>query len=130
MNTLKAHLREMLYAMDEQVKMPRTRLHGGTWLEYDRVSCTMCAAGAWYAQHYGRRNIIDLSDYTGHIADTMRIMDFLRLFEIYEAYRRLYRREMEMKVPIEILKGNALRMDADWRASMDALLIWLTEQNL
>jgi len=130
MNTLKAHLREMLYAMDEQVKMPRTRLHGGTWMEYDRVSCTMCAAGAWYAQHHGRRNIIDLSDYTGHIADTMRIMNFLRIFSIYEAYRRLYGRELEMDVPYELEGGIAQRMDADWRASMEKLLIWLTEQNL
>jgi len=119
MNTLKAHLREMLYAMDEQVKMPRTRLHGGTWLDYNGVICTMCAAGAWFAQKFGRRNIVDISDNIGPIAESMRIMNFLRIFEIYEAYRRLYRREMEMKVPIEILKGNVHQMDPDWRASME-----------
>jgi len=130
MNTLRDHLREMLDSIDEQLKIPNTKLHGGCWMDYDGVKCTLCAAGAWYAQKFGRRNIVDISHNTGPVAESMRIMNSLRILEVRQAHERLYGRATILRVPYYIYQGNAQTMDVAWRASMEDLLIWLTEQNL
>jgi len=128
MNTLHEHLREMLYAIDEQVKIPNTRLHGAVWVEYyNGVHCTMCAAGAWYAQKFGRHPLIDPE---GPVRDVMRLMDLLRKGEIWVAYKTFYGCSLDLNVPVNVFGGDSMAMDAGWRESMDALLIWLTEHDL
>jgi len=131
MDTLREHLQAMLYAVDEQVKIPNTKLNGCCWLDYrEEPFCTMCAAGAWYAQKYGRRDISDISELHGPILDTMSVMNFLRKFDILEAHLRLYERVMKLEPPNHLLKGDFRTMDDEWRSSMDKLLIWLTVNNL
>jgi len=130
MNTLHEHLREMLLAIDEQVKIPNTKLHGGCWIDYYGINCTMCAAGAWFAQKFGRRDIVDPDHLDTPVRYAMIIMDSLRRFAVGQAYYRLYHRYLEIDVPYDIAGGNTLTMDVSWRASQEKLLIWLTEQNL
>jgi len=129
MNTLHEHLREMLHAIDKQKKIPHTRIFGALWLAYDGINCTMCAAGAWYAEHYGRRPFSHLDDLDGPIRDAMLIMDSLRVFDIQQAHYRLYGRDIVVE-GLDIYSGNAIKMGDDWRAAMDELLRWLTANNL
>jgi len=130
MNTLREHLREMLLAIDLQMKIPNTKLSGGVWMDYGEYGCTLCAAGAWYAQHFGRQDISDLDELDSPIKDTMVVMNCLRRFNFDGAHYRLYGRHLELGVPAYLSMGNSLMMDAGWRGAMDALLIWLTEHNL
>jgi len=130
MNTLYEHLREMLDAIDIQSKIPNTKIHGDAWLAIKGPICTMCAAGAWYVQKYGRRDIICLDDLSGSVERTLRVMDCLRLFIIDEAYNRLYRRNIDLRVPYPRFEGNTQTMDDKWRESMNKLLLWLTENNI
>jgi len=127
MNTLHAHLREMLYAIDEQLKIPHTRLFSGLWLDYDGVEWTMCAAGAWFAQKFGRHPLIDPE---GPVRDVMWLMDLLRKGEIWVAYKTFYGCSLDLDVPVNVFGGDSMAMDAKWRDSMIALLLWLTEHDL
>jgi len=129
MNTLHAHLEEMLNAIDKQMQIPWTKLHGGVWIA-NRGLCIMCAAGAWYAQKYGRGNLTHFDVLDNPVKDTLYVMDLLRQFNILEAHKLLYGRGMRQEMPYCVFRGNAQTMDADWRALMEKLLLWLKENNL
>jgi len=128
MTTLHEHLREMLLAIDLQMKIPNTKLFGGVWLDDNGPVCVMCAAGAWYAQRYGRCDLGYVDELSGPIGKTMVVMNFLRRFDVGQAYDRLYGGHLALGVPA--YKGNILTMDAGWRASQEKLLLWLTKHNL
>jgi len=130
MNTLHEHLREMLYAIDSQLKIPNTKLHGAYWLAYDGVHCTVCAAGAWYAQNFGRGDIIRFNEISGPVERTLQVMDSLRVFNGDEAYCQLHGRDICVGLPYNIAGGDSLAMDAEWRAAQEKLLLWLTEHDL
>jgi len=130
MNTLHEHLREMLTSMDLQMEIPNTRLHGGCWLGYDGTVCVMCAAGAWYAQNFGRLEIKSTSRCLVPVRKTMAIMDWLRLGHIGLAYKLVHGCVLRVLVPVNTFRGNNLTMDADWRVGMDELLVWLSANNL
>jgi len=138
MDTLREHLQEMLYAVAEQVKIPNTKLLGDVWLEIRGSVCTMCAAGAWYAQKYGR--CPPLIDIDSTILDAMWIMDYLRKGDVQAAHMGVYGRALELNVPVDMFGvdnmdtdaewRSSTDMDDEWRSSMDKLLLWLTENNL
>jgi len=130
LNTLHAHLAEMLYAVDTQMEIPKTRMNGGVWLTHSGTYCTMCAAGAWYAHKYGRCNLIDLDMLDDQVRDAMLIMDRLRVRDVRMAYERLYFRPTTLVVPHDPSIGDDLVMDAEWRESMDRLLLWLKANNI
>jgi len=130
MDTLHEHLKEMLYAVDKQRKIPATKIHGGTWLEYAGPICVMCAAGAWYAQTYGRLEIKSANRCLPHIRKTMEVMDWLRKGDVWAAHREVYGHALKKHVPFNVYGGDCMAMNAHWRESQEKLLLWLTKHNL
>ena len=130
MKTLRAHLTSMLHAIDEQAKLPNIKIHGGVWISIKGPICTMCAAGAWYAQKFGRRNIIRFNEISGPVERTLLVMDSLRVFNVDEAYGQLHGRDIYVGLPSNIAGGDSLAMDAEWRVAQEKLFIWLTANNL
>jgi len=130
MKTLHRHLREMLLALDAQAKLPNTKIYGGVWIDIEGPICVMCAAGAWYAQQFGHRDIICFNEISGPVERTLLVMDFLRVFNVAEAYEQLHWRDMYIGLPYNIAGGDSLAMDAEWRVAQEKLLIWLTANNL
>jgi len=130
MNTLHEHLKEMLYAVDKQRKIPRTRLFGNAWIDSNWPICDMCTAGAWHAQKYGRRDLIDLDSLTAPVREAMIIMDYLRVFNVNLAYEYLHGQEIDLGLPSDIVGDDSLVVTEAWRASQGKLLLWLTANNL
>jgi len=130
MKTLHRHLREMLLALDAQAKLPNTEIHGGVWIDIKGPICTMCAAGAWYAQKFGRRNIIRFNEISGPVERTLLVMDSLRVFNVDEAYGQLHGRDIYVGLPSNIAGGDSLAMDAEWRAAQEKLLLWLIKNKI
>jgi len=130
MNTVYEHLREMLLAVDRQRKIPDTKIHGGTWLEYAGPICVMCAAGAWYAETYGRIEIKYPRRCSVATRKTLEVMDHLRKGDVWAAHREVYGHALKMYVPINVYGGDCMAMDDGWRTAREKLLGWLTEHNI
>jgi len=130
MNTLHEHLREMLDAVDKQSKIPNTRMFGGVWLAIQGQTCTMCAAGAWYAQHHGRREITGSSRCSLATRKAMEVMDWLRKGDVWAAYREVYGHALKKHVPINVYGGDCMAMNAHWRTAREKLLVWLATNNI
>jgi len=120
----------MLIAIDLQMKIPNTKLFGGVWMDNNEYGCTLCAAGAWYAQKFGRCDLGYVDELSSPIEKTMVVMNFLRRFDVGSAYGLLYGGHLALGVPAYLSKGNAQTMDIGWRASMEKMLLWLTEHDL
>ena len=129
MKTLLEHAIEMLHAVDEQAKIPGTLFDRSTWITKKEDTCTMCAAGAWFAQKHERISIspnvfLNMDQAT---RKPMLIMDALRAFDTYEAYRLLSGDTAALVPYFEALQT---QMDEAWRAKMDVYVAWLDEHNL
>jgi len=120
----------MLDAVDKQSKIPNTRMFGGVWLAIQGQTCTMCAAGAWYAQHHGRREITGSSRCSLATRKAMEVMDWLRKGDVWAAYREVYGHALKKHVPINVYGGDCMAMNAHWRTAREKLLVWLATNNI
>lgn len=129
MKTLLEHALEMLYAVDEQAKIPGTVFDRSTWMSKKGDTCRMCAAGAWFAQKYERMSIPpDAFAKMQHaITQPMLIMDALRSFDTQAAYYMMTGRTNR---PLPFFESLQTQMGEEWRAKMDVYVAWLTEHNL